>query len=92
MANRLARERKAPAAAPRAQGRQTSAGAARCRRHFLRYFPGGFRDETYVDWERGYKVAAAEKWQDTLAPAVHDEADIRLVDPEARTRWWRPSP
>ena len=38
----------------------------RCRRKFLRYFPGGFRDETYVDWERGYKWAAHRKWQDEL--------------------------
>lgn len=34
----------------------------RCRRKFLRYFPGGFRDATYVDWERGYKWAAHTEW------------------------------
>ena len=27
-------------------------GALRCRRKFLRQFPGGFRDATYLDWER----------------------------------------
>jgi hypothetical protein len=32
-----------------------SAEAMRCRRKFLRFFPGGFYDETYIDWERGYK-------------------------------------
>ena len=31
-----------------------SAGAERCRRKFLRFFPGGFRDETYLAWEREY--------------------------------------
>jgi hypothetical protein len=45
-------------------------GAERARRKFLRYFPGGFRDETYIDWERGYKWAAQEQWQAVLgAPA-----------------------
>jgi hypothetical protein len=29
--------------------------ALKCRKKFLRFFPGGFADETYVDWERGYK-------------------------------------
>lgn len=27
----------------------------RCRTKFLRHFPKGFRDETYLDWERTYK-------------------------------------
>ena len=43
-----------------------SAAAARCRRKFLRFFPGGFQDETYIDWERGYKWKAHEQWQDLL--------------------------
>ncbi len=30
-------------------------GAAKCRRKFLRFFHEGFRDETYIAWERGYK-------------------------------------
>ena len=38
------------------------ASAIRCRRKFLRFFPGGFADETYIDWERGYKWAAHERW------------------------------
>ena len=45
-----------------------SSGALRCRRKFLRFFPGGFRDETYVDWERGYKWTAHERWTAALAP------------------------
>lgn len=36
---------------------------ALCRRKFLRFFPEGFRDETYLDWERGYKWRAHEEWQ-----------------------------
>jgi hypothetical protein len=38
----------------------------RCRRKFLRFFPGGFQDETYIDWERGYKWAAHEQWNEVL--------------------------
>jgi hypothetical protein len=46
--------------------RTTSAGAIRCRKKFLRYFPGGFRDEKYDAWERGYKELAHEQWQEAL--------------------------
>jgi hypothetical protein len=42
--------------------------ALRCRRKFLRFFPGGFADETYIDWERGYKWDAHERWMAVLAP------------------------
>ena len=45
-------------------GRTGNAG--RCRRKFLRYFKKGFRDETYVAWERGYKETAHEQWQSEL--------------------------
>jgi hypothetical protein len=38
----------------------------RCRRKFLRFFPGGFQDETYIDWERGYKWQAHEQWNEVL--------------------------
>ena len=40
--------------------------AAQARRRFLKFFPGGFHDETYVDWERAYKWEAYESWQDEL--------------------------
>jgi len=46
--------------------RSASAGALRCRRKFLRFFRQGFRDETYLDWERGYKWAAHEAWVASL--------------------------
>jgi hypothetical protein len=48
-----------------------SSAALRCRRKFLRFFPGGFSDETYVDWERGYKWAAHERWTASLGLAEY---------------------
>ena len=45
-----------------------SAAARRCRRKFLRFFPAGFRDETYLDWERNYKAAAHGRWEESLDP------------------------
>jgi hypothetical protein len=52
--------------AGRARSRELSAAAMRCRRKFLRFFPGGFQDETYIDWERGYKWKAHEQWNEVL--------------------------
>jgi len=40
--------------------------ALACRRKFLRVFPGGFKDETYVDWERSYKWRAHVTWAEKL--------------------------
>jgi hypothetical protein len=51
--------------------RGTANKALRCRRKFLRFFPGGFADETYIDWERGYKWEAHERWMERLAPDVY---------------------
>ena len=39
----------------------------RAKRKFLRAFPGGFRDETYIDWERAYKWNAHVRWQEQLS-------------------------
>lgn len=53
----------------RAQGAGSpsiSPAAIRCRRKFLRFFPGGYADETYIDWERGYKWTAHERWEEQL--------------------------
>ena len=44
-----------------------SPAALACRRKFLRFFPGGFRDETYEDWERNYKWEAHERWLEQLS-------------------------
>jgi hypothetical protein len=38
----------------------------RARRKFLRKFPGGFRDEKYLEWERNYKWEAHEEWMAAL--------------------------
>lgn len=73
---------------------QTSAGALRCRRKFLRFFPKGFQDETYIAWERGYKWAAHEQWKELLNRAAYrallkagkfDEIAAHAVRLEART-------
>jgi hypothetical protein len=71
-----------------------SPGALRCRRKFLRKFPEGFRDETYIDWERGYKWRAHERWRETLnlesfrtmlRTGTHAEIAARAVTIESRT-------
>jgi hypothetical protein len=68
--------------------------ARRCARKFLRHFPGGFADQTYVDWERGYKWKAHEAWSAELAPATlrsllraggHAEVARRAIRIESRT-------
>jgi hypothetical protein len=41
--------------------------ARKCRRKFLRVFPGGFTDETYLEWERNYKWEAHERWSLALS-------------------------
>src|SRR4051812_17091956 len=46
--------------------------ALRARRKFLRAFPGGFRDETYLDWERGYKWEAHQRWQTALGETIFE--------------------
>jgi hypothetical protein len=74
--------------------RQASTGVARCRRKFLRYFPGGFRDETYLAWERDYKWEAHRRWEEALDRATfrallrggeHAEIAARAVRVESRT-------
>lgn len=72
----------------------SSADATRCRRKFLRYFPEGFHDPKYIDWERGYKWTAHVQWNESLGRAEHralirsgDFAEIaaRAVKIESRT-------
>ena len=43
-----------------------NSAAKRARKKFLRYFPGGFRDETYLEWERDYKWETHERWEEAL--------------------------
>ncbi len=79
---------------PSAAG-EKAAGAEACGRKFLRYFPGGFGDETYVEWERGYKWEAHQRWEEALGKAEFRgllragefaEAAARAVRVEQRTR------
>jgi hypothetical protein len=51
------------------QTRKTNRLIARAQGKFLRAFPGGFRDETYIDWERDYKWQAHLRWLDNLSEA-----------------------
>jgi hypothetical protein len=66
----------------------------RCRRKFLRHFPHGFRDETYIDWERNYKWQAHRRWIDALdrdsfrtflRAGQHADIAARAVAIESRT-------
>jgi len=41
-------------------------GLEKAVRKFLRKFPAGFRDETYLAWERDYKWQAHLEWEDQL--------------------------
>jgi len=69
-------------------------GPDRCRRKFLKFFPGGFSDETYIDWERDYKWEAHERWERELSQREFrsliqdgDPAEVarRAVTIESRT-------
>jgi hypothetical protein len=44
----------------------SSSGSVASRRKFLRFFRNGFRDETYLAWERDYKWETHERWEDRL--------------------------
>lgn len=72
------------------------AGAERCRRKFLKFFPGGFADETYLDWERDYKWATHERWDAALdrkefgrllEAGAYDEIAARAVRVEQQSRY-----
>jgi hypothetical protein len=58
--------RQGGAYASTSRARTETSGALRCRRRFLRFFPGGFGDETYLEWEREYKWETHERWQARL--------------------------
>jgi hypothetical protein len=67
----------------------------RARRKFLRFFPRGFRDASYLDWERAYKWETHRRWQEALGQQtfralLHDgrfaEIAARAVRVEQRSR------
>jgi len=68
--------------------------AVSCRKKFLGFFPKGFRDPTYLAWERDYKEAAHVAWRDALGPEAfaglldagrHAEGAATAVRIESRT-------
>jgi hypothetical protein len=63
--------------------------ARQCRAKFLRFFPNGFRDKTYVDWERGYKWNAHVQWEEAVRPLLDarrfEDAAVAAVRVESRT-------
>src|SRR5579872_1084476 len=68
--------------------------AKRCRNKFLHYFPKGFHDPLYEDWERDYKWQAHEQWElmlgrqtfrKLLNEGAYREIAERAVGIEART-------
>lgn len=70
--------------------------AARCRRKFLRFFPKGFRDAKYHDWERDYKWETHERWEAALGKrefrrllmaGEHAEIAARAVRVEQQSRY-----
>jgi len=72
-----------------------TAEVARCRRKFLRYFRRGFQDPTYLEWERDYKVAVHDRWQEVLGKSRLElliteerfrEAALLAVQVEQRSR------
>ena len=74
--------------------RNLKGSPAQARRKFLRYFPDGFHDPKYLDWERGYKWEAHERWQTELGQGTHRalidvgeyaEVAARAVRIESRT-------
>ncbi|MFN2624029.1 MAG: hypothetical protein ABR611_14420 [Chthoniobacterales bacterium] len=75
--------------------RSPLSGPAACRKKFLRFFPKGFRDETYLAWERDYKWETHERWQEILPEAEfrrllnkreYAEIAARAVRTEQRSR------
>ena len=79
---------------PRA-GVGTQAQAQRCRRKFLRFFPGGFQDPTYLEWERDYKWETHQRWERALGKkefrallraGAYAEAAARAVRVEQQSR------
>lgn len=81
--------------ATRSRAAALPTGPERCRAQFLSHFPGGFRDPTYLAWERDYKWAVHKEWTRTLGRdelralligGEHDEIASRALRIEQRSR------
>ena len=86
--------RRSPSLIQREDALSRAPSALRGRRKFLRFFPGGFQDETYLDWERNYKWEAHERWEASLGREAfraalsakqYGEIAARAVQIESRT-------
>jgi hypothetical protein len=66
LSKQTARRKKRAVSALSHQKVVVSKGGRRARRKFLRAFPGGFYDATYIDWERSYKWRAHRRWVEAL--------------------------
>lgn len=44
-----------------------------CKRKFLHYFPKGYHDQKYIAWERGYKIEAHFKFQQTFNKTAYNK-------------------
>ena len=75
--------------------RDPTAAFLRARRKFLRVFPGGFRDTTYLDWEREYKWESHRRWLEHLDAKTfrallrarrHEEIAARALKVEQQSR------
>jgi hypothetical protein len=45
----------------------------RCIKKFLYYFKKGYKDPTYIDWERQYKLDAHEQFQKELSRSAYEK-------------------
>jgi hypothetical protein len=72
------RRRKIATAGVKRRHALSPARVASARRKFLRAFPAGFKDETYLDWERAYKWRAHLEW--------HERLDVRTFRHLLRAR------
>lgn len=54
----------------------------KCRRKFLYYFPKGFTDRKYIDWERNFKYQAHLAFADLLSKEIYQSmlSDGRYAD------------
>ena len=76
------------------RARRTGSAADGRRRAFLKFFPAGFTDPQYLDWERNYKWKAHRQWEellhkgafaDLLRRGEYGEVARRAVAIESRT-------
>ena len=72
----------------------TQKSRLRCRKKFLYYFPKGFRDQKYIDWERNYKWEAHLSWvgqlnrkeyEQLLSRRKYNEIALRAARIETKT-------